>query len=258
MNDLNLFQYDDQPMRVEMIDGEPWFVAADVCAVLGIANDRAAVASLDDDERGVATTDTPGGRQEINTVSESGLYSLILRSRRPEAKAIKRWVTHEVLPSIRRTGSYSTAPALPAAPPTRLELAQMVVAAETEIATLTAAVEELEPMAAFADRVMSADGDWSVRDAAQMLSRDPAIDTGQNRLFGFIRKLGWIDRTGTPYQKFIAKGYLDTRLQVSDHHATGEPTLRKPQVRITGRGIVELHKELGGQLPLQLSLDVSR
>ena len=82
------------------------FVAKDVCVCLEIGNSRDAVASLDDDEKGVGIIDTPGGKQEMSIVSEPGLYSLILRSRKPEAKAFKRWVTHDILPSIRKTGAY--------------------------------------------------------------------------------------------------------------------------------------------------------
>ena len=87
--------------------GELWFVTADVCRVLDIKNSRDAVADLDDDEKGVVNTDTLGGKQEMNIINESGLYSLILRSRKPEAKAFRKWVTSDVIPSIRKTGSYS-------------------------------------------------------------------------------------------------------------------------------------------------------
>ena len=114
MKNLTPFRFDDQQVRV-VIDkqGEPWFVAADVCAVLGIANNRDAISRLDDDETDVATTDTPSGQQEMRTINESGLYSLILTSRKPSAKKFKKWVTSEVLPSIRKTGGYSVAPVTP-------------------------------------------------------------------------------------------------------------------------------------------------
>lgn len=108
-NPLQAFQFGTAPLRVIQRDGEPWFVASDVCAVLGIRNARDAVADLDEDEKGVATTDTLGGAQEMNIVSESGLYSLVFRSRKPEARAFRKWVTSEVLPSIRRTGTFSLA-----------------------------------------------------------------------------------------------------------------------------------------------------
>lgn len=110
-NNLQTFDFDENPVRVIEKDGTPWFVAADVARVLDIKNSRDAISVLDDDEKGVALTDTLGGRQEMNIISESGLYILILRCR----DAIKRgtvpyrfrkWVTGEVLPAIRKTGSY--------------------------------------------------------------------------------------------------------------------------------------------------------
>lgn len=90
--------------------GIPWFVAADVCNALDLGNSRMAMERLDDDEKSTELIPTPGGIQSLTTVNEPGLYSLIFGSRKPEARAFKRWVTHEVLPAIRRTGSYSTAP----------------------------------------------------------------------------------------------------------------------------------------------------
>ena len=99
--------YKNSPIRIVTKDGEPWFVAKDVCNILEIKNSRDTLNKcLDEDERGVDIIYTPGGNQEMTIVSEAGLYSLILRSRKPEAKAFKRWVTHEVLPSIRKTGAY--------------------------------------------------------------------------------------------------------------------------------------------------------
>jgi prophage antirepressor-like protein len=97
-----------QTIRVEMIDGEPWFVAKDVCDVLDIEKYRDAIARLDDDEKGCPLLmDTPGGKQQLSAVNESGLYNLIFQSRKPEAKIFRKWVTSEVLPTIRRTGRYS-------------------------------------------------------------------------------------------------------------------------------------------------------
>ena len=98
--------YKNSPVRIVEKDGEPWFVARDVCKVLEITKVDSAIRNLDADEKGAHTVSTPGGNQEMTIVSEAGLYSLILRSRKPEAKAFKRWVTHEVLPSIRKTGAY--------------------------------------------------------------------------------------------------------------------------------------------------------
>lgn len=109
MNELKTFQSEQfGQVRTVDFDGEPWFVAADVCYALDISNSRDAVSRLDDDEKGVASTDTHGGRQDVQVVSESGLYTLVLGSRKPEAKLYKRWITHEVIPSIRKHGAYMT------------------------------------------------------------------------------------------------------------------------------------------------------
>ena len=108
MNDMKIFENSEfGAVRVVDVNGEPWFVAKDVCCVLGIEwKGSATMGPLDDDEKDVHTIDTPGGAQEMSIISEAGLYSLILRSRKPEAKAFKRWVTHDILPSIRKTGGY--------------------------------------------------------------------------------------------------------------------------------------------------------
>lgn len=106
-NNMQIFQNEAfGEIRTLLIDGEPWFVAADVCKALLIVNSRDALTRIDDDEKGVVSTDTLGGRQEVTIVNEPGLYALILSSRKPEAKAFKRWITHEVIPSIRKHGAY--------------------------------------------------------------------------------------------------------------------------------------------------------
>lgn len=102
-----IFPATGQPVRTITIDDEPWFVAKDACDVVGISKHRDAVAQLDDDERASTTVDTPGGPQVMAVVNESGVYALMMISRSPVVKPFRRWVIHEVLPSIRRTGSYS-------------------------------------------------------------------------------------------------------------------------------------------------------
>lgn len=102
------FSQENAPIRVQVINNNPWFVAKDVCQILGIANHKDAVSRLDDDERdGVGITDPIGRQQTVTTVSESGLYALIFQSRKPEARKFRKWVTSEVLPSIRKTGMYA-------------------------------------------------------------------------------------------------------------------------------------------------------
>ncbi|MCQ5364752.1 BRO family protein [Anoxybacillus salavatliensis] len=109
MNQLSqVFTYGETQVRTVVQSGEVLFVGKDVCDVLEIKNSRDALGRLDEDEKGVVLIDTPGGKQQMLCVNEAGLYSLILTSRKPEAKQFKRWITHEVLPTIRRTGGYVT------------------------------------------------------------------------------------------------------------------------------------------------------
>ena len=108
-NNLMIFENPEfGAVRSMLIDGEPWFVAADVCKALELEKTNRALSRLDDDEKGAHSVSTPGGRQRMSIISESGLYSLILGSRKPEARAFKRWITHEVIPSIRKHGAYMT------------------------------------------------------------------------------------------------------------------------------------------------------
>lgn len=106
----SVFNFNSAAVRTAVINDEPWFVASDVCTVLGMKNHREAIRHLDDDEKGVISNDTPGGIQEMSVINESGLYSLVLRSRKPEAKPFIKWVTREVLPAIRKTGQYIAQP----------------------------------------------------------------------------------------------------------------------------------------------------
>ena len=108
-SDLMIFENPEfGAVRSILIDSDPWFVAADVCKALELEKTNRALSRLDDDEKGAHSVSTPGGRQRMSIISESGLYSLILGSRKPEARAFKRWITHEVIPSIRKHGAYMT------------------------------------------------------------------------------------------------------------------------------------------------------
>lgn len=142
VNNVVPFNFENHSVRVVRgDDGEPWFVAADVCAVITISTEQ--TRRLDDDEKGLRTVQTPGGQQEMVTISESGLYSLILTSRKPEAKRFKRWVTHEVLPSIRKTGAYSIPAAVPV--PSLPDYTQSRVAAILAIGEMIARVPGVKP-----------------------------------------------------------------------------------------------------------------
>ena len=107
MEMINKF-YNNKEVRVVMVEGDPWFVAKDICDVLGVQLTHRAMATLDDDEKGRHTVTTLGGDQEMSVINEAGMYSLVLKSRKPEAKQFKRWITHEVIPDIRKHGQYMT------------------------------------------------------------------------------------------------------------------------------------------------------
>lgn len=268
MTELTPFTFPDTGDRVRVVeqDGEPWFVAADVCAILGISNSRDAVGGLDDDEKQHvnATVVNPDGRpgsgpQSYGIVNEAGLYSLILRSRKPEAKTFKRWVTHDVLPSIRRAGGYQVPQPAYRMPQTYGEALRELASTWEQREQLRAELEVAGRKADSWDVLASAEGDHSVADAAKMLSRDPGIgEVGQNRLYGTLGELGWIfrgrgDRRWRAYQEQVDRGRLRERAQAYDH-PTGERRLGAPQVRITIKGLHELHRLLGGERPLMLPI----
>lgn len=266
MSALELFRYESHEVRTVLVDGEPWFVAADVCAVLEIADPKSSVRLLDDDEKGVHSVHTPGGEQRVSVINEPGLYSLILRSRKPEAKAFRRWVTHEVLPAIRRTGSYSAAPAIPdmSTPEGQLAVLDMVreqvqqrIAADQRAAVAERQVAELAPAAESWETLATAHGDLLVADAAKVLSRDPNIKLGRDRLFTRLRDRRWIyrqvgDGRWRAMQTAIDSGWL-TEVPSSHYHPrSGELVLDAPQVRVTVKGLGRLHQILGGTAPLAL------
>ena len=128
MNEMQVFKYEDNEVRTVEQGGEVWWVLADVCRVLEIQNNRNVARRLDEDEKGVHLMDTLGGGQKLTIISESGLYKVILRSDKPEAKPFRRWVTHEVLPAIRRDGAYSITaqPPCPLKPSSAGDVAQLL------------------------------------------------------------------------------------------------------------------------------------
>jgi prophage antirepressor-like protein len=144
MSNLALFAFESNEVRIVMVDGDPWFVAKDVCAVLEHSDVSMACRRLDDDEKGTSLIGTPGGTQTMTTINESGLYSLIMTSRKPEAKRFKKWVNSEVLPSIRKTGSYS----LPAV------ASQPKLPAEVKAVNISKAIVQIESDLSHQPRLM--------------------------------------------------------------------------------------------------------
>lgn len=265
MSALELFDFSGQEVRLIADEsGRPWFIAADVCAVLGITNHRAALARLDEDEKGVGTTDTLGGKQQVATVSEEGVYGLTWTSRKPAAAAFRRWIKRDVLPAIRETGTYALphqrkpGPALPASYAEALrELAASVEQREALAAERDAAVTqiaELEPAAAAWNEVATAEGSVLVGDAAKML-QNAGIDTGPIRLFTQMEALGWIYRWSSddgsahgpwkPKQEQLERSRLTEVPTTYVHPKTKVRTVGNPQIRVTMKGVEKLHDLMG-------------
>lgn len=159
-----LFTYEGAELRTPTYDGNPWFVAGDAARLLEYRMASDMTRRLDDDEKGTRSVRTPGGYQEMTVISEAGFYAAILGSQSAKAKAVKRWLTHEVLPALRKTGIYSTAPAL-----TELEAAQKYVAALERESVANAKIAELEPKAEYVDVFVAGSDVLSFRTVASTL-----------------------------------------------------------------------------------------
>ena len=191
MNDVKIFENPEfGRVRTTVIDGEPWFVAADVCHALDIGNPSDALNRLDDDERTLVSIEGASNGKPVNGVNEPGLYSLVLGSRKPEAKAFKRWITHEVIPAIRKTGGYHV-PQSPAE-----QMAQGLLAAQKLLAEKDKRIEEMRPKEIFADAVTASKTSILVGGLAKLIKQQ-GIDIGQKRLFAWMRENGFLIKSGT-------------------------------------------------------------
>ena len=220
--------------------GAPAFVAKDVCLALGIGKYRDAVSTIDDDERGSVLVDTPGGKQQMTTVTEPGFYKLVMRSRKPEAKAFQRWVTHEVLPALRRDGGYMVArDETPEQTMARAVLLaqQTIDRQKSRIAGLEAENEEMRPKALFADAVAASDGTCLIGEFAKML-RQNGVDIGQNRLFAMLREDGYLGKAGqnrnVPTQRSMELGLFRIK-ETAITHSDGHVTINRTP-KLTGKG----------------------
>lgn len=256
-----LFHYDEQTeVRVVTIDGEPWFVLADLCKVLGLGTPSRVRERLDEGVSQTHTLQTAGGAQQMTIVSEPGMYEVVIRSDKPEAVAFRRWITGTVLPEIRKTGGYGNVAQL-----SRRDILTMALEAEDRADREAAARVEAERQAAALaapasawTHMAAAAGDYAVGDAAKILSRDPNISIGRDRLFAFMSAEGWIyraqdrRRSWTAYQTQVNCGRLVEKMgKPYLNERTGETELPAPTIRITAKGLAELHKRLGGVDPVQ-------
>ncbi|MED5050606.1 BRO family protein [Anoxybacillus rupiensis] len=225
---ISYFKYESKEVRTVVVNGEIWFVAKDVCDVLEIKNPSDALKRLDEDERSRFNL----GRQgETNVVNEAGLYSLILGSKKPEAKAFKRWVTHEVLPSIRKTGGYVSNDDMFIQTYLPFADEQTKLLFRTALETVRKQNEQIaamQPKAEAHDKFISGENYQSMAVVAK------ALGTGRNRLYDFLRKHKVLMASNVPYQEYIDRGYFVVREKPIQ---MGGQVINKPQTYVTAKGV---------------------
>lgn len=261
-NEIQKFDFKGASLRTLTDEaGEPWFVAKDACDILGMSNPSMAVTALDKDE--VAQIDPKDylgsenrSNQAVNIVSEPGLYKLIMRSRKPEAKEFQRWVTHEVLPQIRKTGGYI--PTSESDSDEDIMARAVLVAQKTierknqQLQAKDAQIKVLEPKARFADAVAASDGTCLIGELAKML-RQNGLDIGQNRLFEILRQDGYLGKTGSnrnmPTQRAMELGLFRIK-ETTVTHADGHTTVSRTP-KVTGKGQTYLIRRYCPQTSLE-------
>ena len=245
------FTYADQPVRVVELDGEPWFVASDITPILGYQHGPSAIRRLDADEHRsvpfalVDSTVRPGfGPQSITVVSESGAYSLILWSQKEEAKPFRRWITAEVLPTIRKHGAYMS----PAVIEQTLTDPDFIIGLAQRLKDEQARNRILTPKAAAFDLWLSSNADYGIDAAAKALCAGGYM-TGRNRLFEQLAELGWAYKAADGWRYTQPHGpegtkRLAIRMSYYTNSKTGESQGRTT-LRITAKGIHDLAAKVG-------------
>lgn len=243
-NEMQRFDFKGAALRTLTDEaGEPWFVAKDVCDILELGNTTNALRALDEDEKTNFTNCNVaqnGGRAPL-IISEPGLYKLIMRSRKPEAHEFQRWVTHEVLPQIRKTGGYI--PTTDADDDMTILAKAVMIGQRTmeqqqrKITEQQTRIVELEPKARFADAVAASDGTCLVGELAKML-RQNGMDIGQNRLFRLLQADGYLGKSGSnrnvPTQRAMDLGLFRIK-ETTVTHADGHTTVSRTP-KVTGKG----------------------
>jgi anti-repressor protein len=233
--DILPFTFEGADVRTISRDGEPWFVLADVCRVLEHSNASVAASRLDEDEKGVSTVYTLGGDQSVVVINESGLYSLVLTSRKPQAKRFKKWITAEVIPAIRKTGGYMIA--RPDETPEELALRALQVLQAT-VERQKAQLVEQAPKVSFYDRYANADGLYGLQNAGR------ALGLGPNK---FIQKLkqGYLFYQGgnlIAKAVYVSQGLFEMKSSLDDQGKT------RFQAYVTPKGIQYLASKFGPDL----------
>ena len=244
MNELKIFNYKNNEVRTTIKDGEIWWVLKDVCKILGLNDAHKVALRLEKDERNqIPVTDNLGRQQNTTIINEPGLYKVILRSDKPEAKNFMNWITHEVLPSIRKHGAYITSAKMEELmndPDTWFRLIRTLQQERREKELLKNQIEKNKPKVIFCDAVSASDSDILVSEMAKIL-RGNGIDIGEHRLFERLRNEGFlIRRKGTdkniPTQRAMNLGLFKIT-ETAITHSDGHVTIAKTS-KITGKGQV--------------------
>lgn len=243
MTDLQIFNSPEfGAIRTIEKDGEPWFVGKDVAAALGYKDTVNALKShVDAEDKGGWQITTQFGDKETTIINESGLYSLVLSSKLPTAKKFKRWVTSEIIPSIRKHGAYMTPETLEKvllSPDTLMQLAQNLKDEQEKRKVLETKIEQDKPKVLFADAVASAKTSILIGELAKLLKQN-GVDIGQNRLFEWMRQNGYlIRRQGSDYnmptQRSMEQGLFEIK-ETTVVHADGHTHINKTP-KVTGKG----------------------
>lgn len=239
MNDLQLFSFEGNKVRTLKINNEPYFVGKDVAKILGYSNTRDALSRyVDSEDKGVAKLDTLGGKQNQTIINESGLYSLILSSKMPNARKFKHWVTSEVLPAIREHGAYMTDEKAFDVVNNKDGLASLLQQAADQLRAKDIQIEKMKPKALFADSVATSKTTILVGELAKIL-RGNGINIGANRLFEWLREHGYlIQRKGSdwnmPTQRAMNQGLFEIK-ETTINHSNGSISISKTP-KVTGKG----------------------
>lgn len=242
MTEITPFDFRGHQVRVHLDEhGEPWWVATDVAKILGYRSAPDMTRRLDTDEKGTRSVRTPGGEQKMTTITEAGLYTAILGAKVPEARAFKRWVTHEVLPAIRKHGGYLTPAKVEEVltdPDTIIRLATDLKKERTRRAVLEAQAKVDRPKVLFADAVSTSSSTCLIGELAKIL-RGNGVQIGQNRLFAWMRDNGFlISRRGSdwnmPTQHAMEMGLFQVK-ETAVTHSDGHVTVNRTP-KVTGKG----------------------
>ena len=241
MNDVTIFRKDEfGAVRAVTLKGEPWFVAADVCRALGLGNSSDVIKRLDEDERTLVSIEGASNGLPVNAVNEPGLYALILGSRKPEAKAFKRWITPEVIPEIRKTGGYIAGQEMmddDQLLANALMVAQRKIAERNkQLEAANAKIQADAPKVLFAETVEKAETCISIGTLAKILNQ-AGLDIGERRLFERLRNDKWLNSKGrnwnVPSQKSMDMGLM--RVHESTVSRSSGIQINKTPL-ITGKG----------------------